>query len=138
MREYTQQKHPVIKINLSPWRANLEVIIASTKVSLPYALSLPPEFPAFADMSVYSARDMPASLMPWMGMFSEFTNTLGMILHKPRNVVNGDAIAGSIAQIIDGRSTVSGSDAQIILSLEQVNIAKGKVSWRMASNGMTR
>ncbi|KAF5319697.1 hypothetical protein D9619_008661 [Psilocybe cf. subviscida] len=130
--EYIQQKNPVIKVNLSPWRANLEVIVASTKASLPFAVSLPPEFPTFADIFLYSARITPALLMPWMDTFSEFTNTLGMILYKPHGAVNGDSIAWSIAHIIDGRSTIKGAEAQIILSLEQVNIAKGEVSWRMS------
>lgn len=49
------KKNALRKINLAPWRANLQVILAFAKEALPFSVALPQTYPAMTDINTYEA-----------------------------------------------------------------------------------
>lgn len=144
---FYNQKKTARKVHLQAWRADIEVIVASTHLGLPFSLSLPPTFPAYADISVYRTnvqaldlRRHSSSTIQWMSsgtvpfpdIIAPFTQTIGLIFYKPRRTVDAKDIVTGISDILEGRGSMKGTNIQILLSQESVDIYKDIIAWKMS------
>lgn len=132
----SNNRKPSRKVNLEPWQAEFEVMLASTLPALPFAVSLPRDYPAFSDIRTFQARTERVDLTrhskayTWKVLVSGYTKAIGLMFYKRTSGVSVEDLVNSIPSMIEGKS--KHSDVQILLAQESVDLRKGEVSWKMS------
>ena len=138
MPEPTEPEEPR-RVRLYEWHANLQALIAETCDALPFALSLPKEFPSLSDIATYSTAvtRVDLSLDPrsrqWGPLTSPFSPAVGALFFKSK-WGTWEGLPDMLFGLLEGApATVGMADprVQVVLGLEQVDLALGKVSWKM-------
>ncbi|KAJ7706718.1 hypothetical protein B0H17DRAFT_918435 [Mycena rosella] len=122
------QRHPHIKIQLGPWMADLEVLVASALQLFASPLVLPPQFPSVADTVVFSSKIIP---LPYDIGYGG-NPALALLFVAPGT--NPKASGFTIHKLLLSRKS-EGDNVQIVSSILTCDVdfstRTGTVSWRM-------
>ncbi len=128
------------RVHLDGWHAGLQVLIAATRDALPFPLSLPANFPSLADIATYSTTVTRIDLTrdprntEWGQSMSPFSHGVGALFFRGRGQV-GNNLPQMLFGLLEGMPVAAGlADpcVQVVLGLEHVDLALGKVSWKMS------
>ncbi|KAF8962201.1 hypothetical protein BDZ97DRAFT_1130396 [Flammula alnicola] len=122
------------KVNLRVWQANIEVILASVQSALPFAVSLPQDYPTLQDIQTYKARVKPRDFSrdPLRGpLSSPFIRSIGLLFYAPNPTFDAEQLASRISRLLEGDPDLRTMQVQIMLSQESVNLRTGEISWKM-------
>lgn len=132
------KKNSARKINLAPWRADLEVILTLVKDALPFVVTLPSGYPTSADdIHTYSATVDPIHLEldrrsdVWGPLTMPFCPAIGIIFY---NGLNFTDVPELLPQILEGKTTEASGELQVMIGVEEVDLSKGVVSWKMSKS----
>ncbi|KAF8962202.1 hypothetical protein BDZ97DRAFT_1920671 [Flammula alnicola] len=123
------------KVHLYAWQAELQVILSSVKVALPFSIILPQDYPTFDDVRTYKATVRPIDIRQNPLLYplsSPFIASVGLIFYEPRLDINGHKLAAHVPDILEGKSIFGNVQVQIMLSQEAVNLRTGEISWKMS------
>ncbi|KAF9558523.1 hypothetical protein CPC08DRAFT_763920 [Agrocybe pediades] len=145
MSQSTNWKPTSRTVNLEPWQAELEVILALTAPALPFAISLPEEFAALGDIQTFKVKaepiphDMQASLYVCGPLLEGYIKALALMFYKPKaSTASGevkakdeaDRLVRNIASMFEGKRD---TEVQFVLALEPGgDPRKGEISWKMS------
>ncbi|KJA21534.1 hypothetical protein HYPSUDRAFT_41905 [Hypholoma sublateritium FD-334 SS-4] len=127
------------RVHLDGWHAGLQVLIAAARDALPFALSLPADFPSLSDIATYSAtvtrvdltRDPRGSV--WGPLTGPFSLAVGALFFRGKGRT-GNNLPEMLFGLLQGMPVAAGlADpcVQVVLGLEHVDLLLGKVSWKM-------
>ncbi|TCD70623.1 hypothetical protein EIP91_002654 [Steccherinum ochraceum] len=122
------------KVNLQPWHADLENILAVSYDAFPFPISLPESFARShhdiisfsvrAPMNVYKCTDE----REVTGLHDP---VLALLFFKPSDQHSADTLAKNIDGLLEGR--VKNSDkVQILTVVDEVDVYKGVIRWKMS------
>ncbi|KAF6758074.1 hypothetical protein DFP72DRAFT_889855 [Ephemerocybe angulata] len=119
------------KVNLKPWRAEIEAILLSIRPIIPFALTFPPELASLTheDVRVYTTPI--SSTVEHRMDVSPFVKTAGLIFYGPQ--VPSSAINKTISNVVGLLDDAKGMpDVQLMSMQETLDLRNGVVSWRMS------
>jgi hypothetical protein len=126
--------HPRRKMQLSPWMADIEVVVATVLSALPFALRLPQRFPAASDIGLYSS---PVDSIRGADGSEEWGNPRSpslALLFVAKGVRAEESYIRS-KSVLFSHSSI-GDKMQLMLSIDRLQVDSwnllGKVSWRMS------
>lgn len=126
------------KVNLKPWRAELETILLSIKPSIPFSVILPEELASltYEDLGTYTAPI--ASTVENRFDISPFVKTAGLVFYQPS--VSESEIGRVISRVADLLDNAKGALPQVqLLSMQEgLDVRSGVVSWRMGKGWYER
>ncbi|CAA7271282.1 unnamed protein product [Cyclocybe aegerita] len=133
-----QERTAVHRVRLDPWHAELEMILASARHGLPFAVNLPEGYASSVDNIGY----FKASVVPNMAFGSSFglppqDNVVALLFYTtaselhPRSV---DDFLGSLHAVVDGATIPPPGMFHIFTTQEFVDLNMREVRWRMSKS----
>ena len=136
-------RKPLRKMHLDAWLAELQVIMASVNLALPFSVALPSDWPSIEDIRTYSAPLLSSDLQTVPGQStlvmvstaSPFIKAIGLVFYQPNKEATILGLATRVHAILEGDPRVRDVKVQIILGQEQVDLRQGGiVSWKMSKS----
>jgi len=136
-------RKPLRKVHLDAWLAELQVIMTSAKLALPFSVVLPSDWPSVEDIGTYNApllsldlQTAPGQSTPVMvSTTSPFIKAIGLMFYQPNKEATILGLASRVHAILEGEPRVRDVKVQIILGQEHVDLRPGGiVSWRMSKS----
>ncbi|KAJ7467818.1 hypothetical protein B0H11DRAFT_1814028 [Mycena galericulata] len=133
---------PTRRVRLEPWHAELEGILAAALRGLPFAVPLPPGFPAsHTEIRIYEAAVQlnGPDLGPRFVTAGPQDNVVGILLFRPSSAFTAAALIKLIPSILEGQVVEPRRGAVCVISSpERVDIPGRKVSWRISRERVRR
>lgn len=138
-----KNRKPLRKVHVDAWLAELQVIMASAKLALPFSVALPSDWPSVEDIGTYEAPLLSSDLQTIPGQStpvimsggSPFIKAIGLMFYQPNKEATVVGLASRVHAILEGEPRVRDVKVQIILGQEQVDLRQGGiVSWRMSKS----
>ncbi|KAF9480633.1 hypothetical protein BDN70DRAFT_600662 [Pholiota conissans] len=126
------------KVHLNVWKVELQTIFAMLKATLPFAVTLPADYPSLNDIATYNAKVIPINLerhrnaFLWGPLMSPLMKAVGLMFYRPHKKFNSDALASRVPRLLEGNRDVQDVEMQIILGPKSLDMAKSEISWRMS------
>ena len=112
-------------------------MFAEARAALPFALAVPADFPSAADIRTYTARVVAPDLRSdrrvytWGALVTPFSPSVGALFVHPAELKarTADALVALLPDLLEGTKTAR---VQVLLGLENVDLPRGLVEWKMA------
>lgn len=119
------------KVNLKPWRAELETILLCIKPTIPFSVILPEDIASLThkDVGMYTAPI--TSTVENRFDISPFVKTAGLVFYKPS--ATEAEVGRVVARVADSLEDATGAlpEVQFLSMQESLDVRTGVVSWRM-------
>ena len=125
------------RLHLAAWQAGLHAMFAEARAALPFALAVPADFPSAVDIRTYTARVVAPDLRSdrrvytWGALVTPFSPSVGALFVHPAELKarTADALVALLPDLLEGTKTAR---VQVLLGLENVDLPRGLVEWKMA------
>jgi hypothetical protein len=126
--------HPRRKMQLSPWMADIEVVVVMAAASLPFAVRLPRHFPGLDEISTFCAEV--GDIVGADGRdFAGYARAPALAVLFVAKGLNPDESAVCSRSVMFSDDVDVGGKRQFMLSVKKLDVdrdtARGKVSWPM-------
>ncbi|TCD63140.1 hypothetical protein EIP91_005899 [Steccherinum ochraceum] len=119
------------KVNLQPWHADLENILAVSYPALPFPVRLPDDFAKSEDDLVAFSVDAPISCFDHATarILNPVIPVMALLFFKPDKYLS-NALANNVDALLEG--LIKNSDCvQILTMVDELDMHKGVIRWRM-------
>ena len=125
------------KVRLDLWRAELEVILATAREGLPFAVSLPADFAcSHTDIGIFEAKLKDIShTFGSLPTLSAGDPVVFLMFYKPGQGATGPReLVSAVPALFEGRKTPPPGNVFILTAQESFDLPNKSVSWRLSRN----
>ncbi|THH29292.1 hypothetical protein EUX98_g4875 [Antrodiella citrinella] len=124
---------PRRKVNLRPWQAELENILAVSHEALAFPVTFPVGFALSPEEISFYSVEAPRHLFKYTtaaNFYSPFISVMGLLFFKP-GAQSADQLAANVQDILEGKMGANGT-VQILTMVDTFDIQNGKIQWAMS------